>query len=511
VAGGKSLAGCRREHRRFFIEAKIKSPQLHFHHRNFFRAIPDLVFVVDATGVVLDCNKLAASSLRLTRESIVGKSFFSFVSPASLDSVERALERGSKKQEVQEIEADLIRGDRREVAPGAFANEELPALLRITPVAKIRKGKSVFIFILKDLTEQRRTQLQLIRFANAIHFTVNPIEITDVSGKIIYVNPAFERVSGYRKEELLGRNPSILNSGLHDKSFWTKAWETILAGKVWTGEVVNKRKNGKLLYAELLISPIIGPEGEVIGFLGSHRDITEKKRLEEQLVRSQKMESIGTLAAGIAHEVGNPLTSISSVVQVIQRTTTDQFAREKLELVKDQISRISRIIRDLVDFSRPSNYEQQQTSVNKVLEDAVSIVAYGKKAKGIKFTLQLEETIPLLRVIPDQLAQVFLNILLNAADAMDGKKGEITVRTTASEEKVYIIFQDTGRGIPEENLGKIFEPFFTTKGVGEGTGLGLWVSYGIIKNFNGDIKVASVVGKGTTFTVILPSREIGGD
>jgi signal transduction histidine kinase len=223
------------------------------------------------------------------------------------------------------------------------------------------------------------------------------------------------------------------------------------------------------------------------------------------------MESIGTLAAGIAHEVGNPLTSISSVVQVIQRTTTDRFAREKLELVKDQISRISRIIRDLVDFSRPSNYEQQQTSVNKVLEDAVSMVAYGKKAKRIKFTLQLEETIPLLRVIPDQLAQVFLNILLNAADAMDGKEGEITVRTTASEEKVYIIFQDTGRGIPEENLGKIFEPFFTTKGVGEGTGLGLWVSYGIIRNFNGDIKVASVVGKGTTFTVILPSREIGSD
>jgi PAS domain S-box-containing protein len=511
VAGGKSLAGCLREHRRLFIEAKIKFPQLRFHHHNFFRAIPDLVFVVDATGIVLDCNKLAASSLRLTRESIVGKSFFSFVSPASLDSVEGALERGSKKQEVQEIEVDLIRGDGRGVNSGVLANEEFPALLRITPVSKVRKGKSVFIFILKDLTEQRRTQLQLIRFANAIHFTVNPIEITDVSGKIIYVNPAFERVSGYRKEELLGRNPSILNSGLHDKSFWKKAWETILAGKVWTGEVVNKRKNGKLLYAELLISPIIGPEGEVIGFLGSHRDITEKKRLEEQLVRSQKMESIGTLAAGIAHEVGNPLTSISSVVQVIQRTTTDQFAREKLELVKDQISRISRIIRDLVDFSRPSNYEQQQTSVNKVLEDAVSMVAYGKKAKRIKFTLRLEETIPLLRVIPDQLAQVFLNILLNAADAMDGKEGEITIRTTASEEKVYIIFQDTGRGIPEENLGKIFEPFFTTKGVGEGTGLGLWVSYGIIKNFNGDIKVASVVGKGTTFTVILPAREIGGD
>jgi PAS domain S-box-containing protein len=508
-AGIGSVAGVIEQHRRLFIEAKIKSPPLRFHYHNFFRAIPDLVFVVDVTGIILDCNQLAASSLGLTRESVVGRSFFSFASPASLDSIKKALERGNKEQGVREFEVALVRKDCGGSA-GVAARGELPALLRVTPISKTRRENCAFILVLKDLTEQRRTQLQLIRFANAIHFTVNPIEITDVSGKIIYVNPAFERISGYRKEELLSRNPSILSGGLHDKSFWKKAWETILAGKVWTGEVVNKRKNGKLFYAELLISPIIGPEGEVIGFLGSHRDITEKKHLEEQLVRSQKMESIGTLAAGIAHEVGNPLTSISSIVQVIQRTTSDQFAKEKLELVKDQISRISRIIRDLVDFSRPSNYERQATSVNKILQEAVNMVAYGKKAKKITFTLQLEETIPPLRIIPDQLAQVFLNILLNAADAMNGKEGEITVRTTASDGKVYIIFQDTGRGIPEENLGKIFEPFFTTKGVGEGTGLGLWVSYGIIKNFSGDIKVASVVGKGTTFTVILPVHGNGG-
>jgi PAS domain S-box-containing protein len=504
VGGVRSLAGVIEQHWRLPIEAKVKSSPLRFHYHNFFRAIPDLIFVVDAAGIILDCNQLAASSLGLTRESVVGDSFLSLLSPASLDSIGKALKRGNRKQGVQEVEVTLVRRNGSGSSAGIPARGELPALLRITPLSKVRRGKDVFILILKDLTEQRKTQLQLIRFANAIHFTVNPIEITDVSGKIIYVNPALERISGYRKEELLGKNPSILSSGLHDKSFWKKAWETILAGKVWTGEVVNKRKNGKLFYAELLISPIIGPQGEVIGFLGSHRDITEKKRLEEQLVRSQKMESIGTLAAGIAHEVGNPLTSISSVVQVIQRTTTDQFAKEKLELVKDQISRISRIIRDLVDFSRPSNYERQATSVNKVLQDAVNMVAYGNKAKKIAFTLKLEETLPPLRIIPDQLAQVFLNILLNAADAIDGKNGEITVRTTASDDKIYVIFQDTGRGIPEENIGKIFEPFFTTKGVGEGTGLGLWVSYGIIRNFNGDIKVASIVGKGTTFTVILP-------
>lgn len=494
MGGVSSLVALIDGHWRFSIEAKVKSPPLRFHYHNFFQAIPDLVFVVDATGVVLDCNRLAAASLGCTRESVIGRSFFSFLASNTKESLEEALEDGRQKRELNEFEGALLRRE----------NGELPVLLRLTPVSKSREGKKLFILIAKDLTEQRRTQLQLIRFANAIHFTVNPIEITDVSGKIIYVNPAFERISGYRKEELLGKNPSILSSRLHDKSFWKTAWETILAGKVWTGEVVNQRKNGKLFYTELLISPIIGPEGEVIGFLGSHRDITEKKHLEEQLVRSQKMESIGTLASGIAHEVGNPLTSISSLVQVIQRTTGDQFAREKLELVKDQITRISKIIRDLVDFSRPSNYERQETSVNKVLQDAVNMVAYGKKAKQIKFTLQLEEAISPLFIVPDQLVQVFLNILLNAVDAMDNRPGEITVRATTSDGKVYIIFKDTGKGIREEHLGKIFEPFFTTKGVGEGTGLGLWVSYGIIKNFNGDIKVASIVGKGTTFTVILP-------
>ena len=482
------------------IDAKVKSFPLRLHHKVFFRAISDLVFVVDATGLIGDCNDVAASFLRSPREAIVGKSFFTFVDSASLDSVRKSLQAPRQSRDAQEFEADLTReGDGK-----------LPVLLRVAPVPKIRDQDELFILIAKDLTEQRKTQLQLIRFANAIHFTVNPIEITDLSGKIIYVNPAFERISGYRKDEILGKNPSILSSGLHDRSFWKNAWETILSGKVWMGEVVNQRKNGKLFYTELLISPIMGPEGEVIGFLGSHRDITEKKRLEEQLVRSQKMESIGTLAAGIAHEVGNPLTSISSIVQVIQRTTTDQFAKDKLELVKNQITRISKIIRDLVDFSRPSSYELQETDVIKVLKDAVNMVAYGKKAKKIKFSLQVEDGVPPLTIIPDQLAQVFLNILLNAVDAIDDQEGEISIRTTASDQKVYVIFKDSGKGIPEENLGKIFEPFFTTKSVGEGTGLGLWVSYGIIRNFNGDIKVASILGKGTTFTVILPINLNGG-
>jgi PAS domain S-box-containing protein len=335
---------------------------------------------------------------------------------------------------------------------------------------------------------------------------MSPIQITDAQGKIIFVNPAFERVSGYTKEELLGKNPNILNSGMRDEKYWAQVWNNILKGKEWVGQIQNRRKNGELFHTELVISPIINPGGSVIGFLGSHRDITEQKLLEQQLVRSQKMETFGTLAAGIAHEVGNPLTSISSIVQVIQRTTKDRFAQEKLELVKNQVNRIAKIIRELVDFSRPSAYEVKQADVNTIVRDAINIVQYGKKVHDITFVIELDEDLPQVSVVHDQLVQVFLNIAMNAVDACEGNPGTIRIASRAVPENIEVIIEDTGKGIPELDFAKIFDPFYTTKEVGKGTGLGLWVSYGIVKNFGGDILVESKEGKGSTFTVILPLK-----
>ena len=189
----------------------------------------------------------------------------------------------------------------------------------------------------RDISGSKQRELDLLRFSNVVHYTVNPIQITDAQGRMIYVNPAFERATGYAKEELIGHNPSVISSKKYTKEFWERVWATISAGKVWNGEIENRRKDGQPLYTQLLISPIIEGDGKVVGYLGSHRDMTEQKALEQQLMHSQKMESIGTLAAGIAHEVGNPLTSISSIVQVLQRTINDEFARDKLGLVQSQV------------------------------------------------------------------------------------------------------------------------------------------------------------------------------
>jgi PAS domain S-box-containing protein len=337
-----------------------------------------------------------------------------------------------------------------------------------------------------------------------VHYTVNPIQITDGHGRMVYVNPAFEKSTGYAKEELIGKNPNVIASGKYSKEFWGKVWEKIRGGKIWQGEIENRRKDGTAIFSQVIISPIVNADGAVVGYLGSHRDITEQRQLEQQLMHSQKMESMGTLAAGIAHEVGNPLTSISSIVQVVQRTSTEDFTKEKLSLVQSQVHRITKIIRDLVDFSRPSNYQLQPTNIVKNVSEAVEIVKMAKKARNIKFSVTVRNDVPLLALVPDQISQVFINILLNGVDAMEGREGSIDVVVECSDATVRIAISDSGIGIAEDALPKIGEPFFTTKPVGQGTGLGLWVSQGIVKSFQGDIRLKSVRGEGTTFTVILP-------
>ena len=370
-------------------------------------------------------------------------------------------------------------------------------------VVRSNKKKLVVLFI-RDITDEKKNELDLLRFSNVIHNTINPIQITDANGMMVYVNPAFEKVSGYSSAELFGKNPKILNSGKHSKEFWADVWKHILSGKVWVGRVENRRKDGNPFFAEVVISPIINEQGTIAGYLGAHRDITEQIMLEQQLVRSQRMESIGTLAAGIAHEVGNPLTAISSLVQVIQRTSKEEFAKEKLELINSQVNRIARIIRELVDFARPTTHVVKPTDLNKVIREALNIVQYGKKVKNINFALQLEDHLPIISVVPDQVVQVFINIFMNAVDALEGCAGTITTCSRKNEKGIEVTVQDTGKGIQPTEVDKIFEPFYTTKPTGQGTGLGLWVSYEIVKSFGGNIFVESSPAHGSMFTIMFP-------
>ncbi|WP_456408495.1 sensor histidine kinase [Caldithrix abyssi] len=230
------------------------------------------------------------------------------------------------------------------------------------------------------------------------------------------------------------------------------------------------------------------------------------KEAQFQISHQEKMASIGLLAAGIAHEIGNPLTSISSMTQIIKRKVNDENVKQYLNTILENIERISRIVRELVDFARPSSLEATWVNVNDVVRNAYGIVKYDRRAKTVDFQLNLQENLPNLFLAPDQLLQVILNMLLNAMDALKEGKGKIEITTRLEDDHVIISIADTGVGIPQEHLNKIFEPFFTTKDVGHGTGLGLSVSYGIIKNFNGSIQVKSEVGKGSIFIIKLPVK-----
>lgn len=463
----------------------------------FFDCLPDMYFLVSIDGSILEKNNKAAKLISF-KKSDEKNNFFDLI-----ELCDRSLAEKSFSESIANNTQDTV-------MTRFYVNRKYfdVKLIFTHPASLNGKAKQVLV-IASDITEEKAKETKLLRFFNIVENSINPVQITDLNGKMIYVNPAFMKASGYSKEELIGKNPRIFGSGKLPKKFWDKMWQTISSGKVWFGEVEDQKKNGEPYFTQLLISPILDDENKISGYFGIHRDMSEKRKLEQQLINTQKMESIGTLAAGIAHEVGNPLASISAIVQVAQRNTNDKFIIEKLGLVKSQITRISKIIRDLVDFSRPSNFELQVTNINDCIKEAVEITKVGTKAKNIDFVVKLSADVPRLPLITDQAEQVFVNILLNAVDAVNesGKPDDdkhIIVESSVTNEEVYITISDTGTGIAEENQSKIFEPFFTTKKPGKGTGLGLWVSYGIIKSFQGDLKVKSNIGEGTTFIITIP-------
>ncbi|MBI2416445.1 MAG: PAS domain S-box protein [Ignavibacteriales bacterium] len=469
-----------------------------------FDQYPDFCFILNEKAEILDVNESFLRQRAVKKSEITGKSFEEIVHEASLLSFEHYLYKCASTTVPQQFECKLRGRD-----SGFF---EVKAFLTCEKHGRSKKAQLTYLLIARDITFEKKREVDLLRFYYVAENTVNPLQITDLNGRMIYVNPAFIAASGYTTEELLGNTPRVFSSNKHSTAFWDNMWSTIAAGKVWVGEVENKRKDGEPFYTQLLISPIVNSDKKVIGYFGIHRDLHEKRNLERQLMHTQKMESIGALAAGVAHEVGNPLASISALVQIIQRRTEDEFIKEKLELVKKQITRISKIIRDLVDFSRPTNYEMKLTDINANIRESIEIVQVGKKAKDVSFVTDLDESLLPIRLVSDQIQQVFVNILINAVDAINERraltnspeKGEIKVSTLFVNNEFTVIFQDNGIGLKQTNIPKIFEPFFTTKTEGKGTGLGLWVSYGIVKSFQGDIRVESKQYEWTKFIINLP-------
>ena len=262
---------------------------------------------------------------------------------------------------------------------------------------------------------------------------------------------------------------------------------------------------GRLVVLNVSITPLVGKAGEKIGRLLLFDDVTQRERLEEQMSQTEKLTSLGLLAAGVAHEVNTPLAVISNYIQMLAKQMPAGDPRHGIiEKIVKQTFRASEIVNNLLNFSRTGPSELADVDVNRVVEETLSLVAHPLKTSQIQVVKQLSNGLPPVRGSANKLQQVFLNLFLNARDAMP-LGGMLEVRTAAHNGAVEIEVVDTGNGISREHIHKIFDPFFTTKPGGRGTGLGLSVSYGIIKEHAGKIDVRSTPGRGTSFHVEFPA------
>ncbi|MEQ1353785.1 MAG: ATP-binding protein, partial [Candidatus Acidiferrum sp.] len=323
----------------------------------------------------------------------------------------------------------------------------------------------------------------------------------DLEGLVESWNTRMESLFGVVREQAVGRPLNSLLPEELAREITARGDEELITG------IYKQRLQhlGKTLTLNVSITPLVSKSGERIGRLLLFDDVTQRERMEEQMTQTEKLTSLGLLAAGVAHEVNTPLAVISNYIQMLAKQMPDGDPKQAIiEKIVKQTFRASEIVNNLLNFSRTGATEVADIDVNRVVEETLSLVAHPLKTSQIQVVRQFGETLPAVRGSANKLQQVFLNLFLNARDAMPGG-GMLEVRTAAHNGSVEVEIADTGAGIPREHIHRIFDPFFTTKASGRGTGLGLSVSYGIIKEHSGKIDVRSTPGKGTSFHVEFPA------
>jgi PAS domain S-box-containing protein len=348
------------------------------------------------------------------------------------------------------------------------------------------------------------------------------VAITDQRGIINFVNDEFCRISKYSREELLGQDHRIINSGYHSKEFIRNLWTTIAGGKVWKGELRNRAKDGSIYWVDTTIVPFLDADGKPYQYVAIRHDITQLKLAEEQirlqtieLQRAAQLSFTGELAAGLAHEIKNPLAGIQGAVDIlIRRRDANDPEREALEGVRHQVQRIDNTVRALLDRARPRNLKLERGSLTELVQATVELAraqtaAHGGDQVQIEFFPPTEDIS--LVIDAAQIEDALLNLMINAIEAVE-EDGKVILRIDRvhpnddeGRDEAVIEVSDNGRGIEEKDLANVFNPFFTTsKG---GTGLGLPAVRRIARVHGGSVDVKSVVGEGSTFAIRLPITE----
>jgi PAS domain S-box-containing protein len=464
-------------------------------------ALPDLLFRFSEDAVFLDGHANDPSSLMVPLADFIGQTVDKVLPPELASLTRLKLKQALAEQKIQTYAYDLV-----------IQGETKHFEACMVPI-----GLGEAQVIVRDVTQRRNTQDELILLKAAIDQADEIVLITDTKGIIRYVNRAFEKTTGFRREDALGQKPSLLRSGRHSLTYYQQLWHTVLDGKIWQGRLVNRKKDGTLYTEDAIISPVLNEQGEVTYLVAVKRDITESLRVKEHLAQSQKVESIGRLAGGLAHDLNNMLTPVLGYSELLlSELATQPTHQSMVHQIQNAGQRAKHLVAKLLAFSRKQTLEKDAVDLNALIRHFQPLLAHSLTPSHY-LDFQFQEPLPPILADASQIEQVLLNLVVNAGDAMPNG-GSIRIKTEfrrieetdlASLPPVnpgdfcLLSVEDHGEGMSEGVLTHIFEPFFSTKGKG-GTGLGLATVFGIVKQHNGHLWVNTQVGKGTQFDVLFP-------
>ncbi|MDH4327679.1 MAG: PAS domain S-box protein [Nitrospira sp.] len=480
-------------------------------YKALFDLVADSVFMVNAEGTVVAVNKREEQALGHAGTSIIGRSMLDVVPVNHHHAfVGWVRDISTGRQQVSTQEITVFHADGRET----------PVEMDLILVGGV--DQSLVMVQLRDITDRKRLERQLQSYREDLEAKVRErtreIEETkqylenllenandviytlDTDQRFTYVNSKVN-AWGYRKDDLLGRPYLSLLSRRH-RGRRLKSTLDIGAKQVYEVEVMTRL--GEIRTVMVSVSPLQGVEGEILGVLGIARDMTETKKLEQQIRNSEKLASVGKLAAGVAHEINNPLGGILNCLYNLRKGGLSQARQEEYwASMEHGVRRVQKIVRQLLDFSQQHEPEFSPADINRIVEQVLVLTTHLFTSNRITLETALGQGLPNVMVDSHMIEQVLMNLILNAVQAMKNG-GQLTIRTFVAEGGCLVEVGDTGSGIPPSVLPRVFDPFFTTKGEGEGTGLGLSVNLGIVERHGGKILVESEVGKGTTFTLCLP-------
>jgi len=464
------------------------------------QSAPVGIAVIDARGIIVWANPAYFETTG--RDSgILGRNFHQILEDDGSWSAEIGTAVDHALESATSANFRSVRARYRHQPGGVYLDVD------VHPLAREAHRAGHVVLMIRDVTERVDEHRRARLFYEAFRSSTNAMQLTDAKGVMIDVNPAYERIYGYSREECIGRKPNLIRSQHTPPEVYEKMWEDLRAPDrgYWSGELLNRDRHGRERPVLLSITAIRALGGEVTHYLGVAVDQSEQRGWELRAAHADKLASVGQLAAGVAHEINTPLANVMLVAESLRRRTQDPWTLARLETMTDQVEVAARIVRSLLDFARRTEPQVGALDLVDVAKGSVAFLK-GKQSADVEITEVYPSGPVPIAGDRGQLMQVLTNILNNAYDAMGGKGSiRISVRRQGSRAELEII--DSGPGIAVEALPHIFEPFFTTKPEGLGTGLGLAICHGILQSHHGSITARNVPGAGAGFLVSLPVLE----